>query len=641
MKKGFTLIELLAVIIILGILMLIAIPSVTNYINSSRKEVYVDTSKQLIEGASRMVTKGSISIDDKDTTYYIPCDCIMADKEWKSPYGDFDPAYVAVTLNSDKQYDYYFVGKDSSGIGIPILTRSDLISTESLVTDISQISTSVGIRGNKNIVVFNKTCTGIEEEKKASKLVPGDISKPREVPPVSTTIYWALQDNDGDSKYEKLIISSSEVQGNLKGNFPGTKRFNSSTRPPWFNNASYLTSIVIEGTVAPVSTAWWFCAAGNSSSTFIVDLSNLETGNVTDMDSMFMSTGQYATTWSIGDISNWDTSKVTNMSYMFIWAGHNAHTFDIGDIGKWDVSNVTDMSSMFGHGGGQVNTGAGYEATTWYIGDLSYWDVSKVTNMESMFAEAGYSATIFDIGDLSNWDTSSVTNMNAMFDGAGYKTSSFHLNLSNWDTSKVTKMYYMFSHSGYLSKSWNVEGLDTWDVSKVTTMADMFLYAAYKADSFVLDLSSWNPVKLETMYYTFCDAGYSAKTWSIGDVSQWNTSNLNNFYSAFNHAAYNAVNLSLDLSGWKTSKVTNMAHSFYQFGYKSKSLYLDLSGWNFSRMNTMDYGLYYTGYYATTFTLKIPKTNSNGLNNTTSKLYGSSSSYSLSPPSGKSFTLAV
>ena len=39
---GFTLIELLAVIIILGVLMLVAIPSVTSYVANSRKNSYVE-----------------------------------------------------------------------------------------------------------------------------------------------------------------------------------------------------------------------------------------------------------------------------------------------------------------------------------------------------------------------------------------------------------------------------------------------------------------------------------------------------------------------------------------------------------------------------------------------------------------------
>ena len=75
-EKGFTLIELLAVIIILGILMIIAIPSVTSYINNSRKSAYVDTAKEIISGARNLVNEGKIEMFSTDTTYYIDYGCI-------------------------------------------------------------------------------------------------------------------------------------------------------------------------------------------------------------------------------------------------------------------------------------------------------------------------------------------------------------------------------------------------------------------------------------------------------------------------------------------------------------------------------------------------------------------------------------
>ena len=132
-KKGFTLIELLAVIIILGVLMIIAIPSVTTYIQNSRKSAWVDTSVAYVKSTVNKVNEGGkLQFFTEKVLYMVPVgheaanSCVSVESGGQSPFSDkWRYAYVGVVYNG-KGYDYYFIGEDGAGQGIKFTTQKDL-----------------------------------------------------------------------------------------------------------------------------------------------------------------------------------------------------------------------------------------------------------------------------------------------------------------------------------------------------------------------------------------------------------------------------------------------------------------------------------------------------------------------------------
>lgn len=163
---------------------------------------------------------------------------------------------------------------------------------------------------------------------------------------------------------------------------------------PWSSHGASIKKVVFQSNgsnkvIAPSSVSFLF--SGVSSYMKEVDLSGLDTSNVTNMSNMFDACEALASL----DVSSLNTSNVTNMWGMF--AGCSA--LSSLDLSSFNTSKVRDMYYMF------------QGCTNLASLNLSSFNTSNVTNMRHMFMNCDSLASL----DLSSFDTSKVTDAYGMF----------------------------------------------------------------------------------------------------------------------------------------------------------------------------------------------------------------------------------
>lgn len=129
-KKGFTLVEIIAVLIIIGIIMIIAIPAVSKYIlNSSRAsyasdvQAYVET----IRSEYEMNDYGDYVNDNE--IMIVPIEQIVLEKgdSGKSPFAAYDYSRSYVLIVPERNgFNFYANVVDVRGIGVVMKSSNEL-----------------------------------------------------------------------------------------------------------------------------------------------------------------------------------------------------------------------------------------------------------------------------------------------------------------------------------------------------------------------------------------------------------------------------------------------------------------------------------------------------------------------------------
>lgn len=257
-------------------------------------------------------------------------------------------------------------------------------------------------------------------------------------------IYWGIVGGN------KLVISADPVEGASDGGkFRGNEMYYADSQP-WAEYRSEISTITVgdkEKKIAPSKTTYWF---NDCEKTESIDLSGLDTSNVTDMAGMFLGCSSLTSL----DVSGFNTAKVRSFSGMF----EGCSSLTSLDVRSFDTSEALSMASMF------------RDCESLEALDVSGFDTGNVFG-DGLMDMFGCCRSLRSL-DVSGFNTEYATDITLMFYDCEKLES---LDLSSFSTGKCSGMADMFLGCRALEK---IYVGSEWDTSKVTSDDWMFGGAA-------------------------------------------------------------------------------------------------------------------------------------------------------------------
>ena len=331
--------------------------------------------------------------------------------------------------------------------------------------------------------------------------------------------------------------------------------------PEWKTLGTNVNKVVFNASFAnarPTSCYYWFC--GCSKLTDIEGIENLNTENVTNMNSMF----DRCSALTSLDLTNFNTAKVSDMSYMFMGCSALTTIF-VSD--KFVTDQVTDGRDMFHmcinligaieyDGSKSDHTYANYENGYFSPegGFRAYAEFNEGTGTLTFRRGLSKPAGAYDLNEgnaTPEWrKEKEPEHNNDEFIVPGVKIDISKVVFdASFANARPTSCYKWFDMCTSLTE---IEGIENLNTEKVTNMGSMFS-GCYVLNP--LDVSNFNTQNVEDMSEMFVSC---MKLKSL-NVSNFDTQKVKNMSSMF----YNCNSLtSLDVSNFNTQNVEKMSYMF-------------------------------------------------------------------------------
>ena len=326
----------------------------------------------------------------------------------------------------------------------------------------------------------------------------------------------------GGCGYAEYDLSSKTLTFRYKGVKPeGAYALNEgASEPGWLTYKNEIKEVVFNASFAnarPTSCYYWFSSCKNL--TDIEGIENLNTENVTNMNSMF----DRCSALTSLDLTNFNTAKVSDMSYMFMGCTALTTIF-VSD--KFVTNLVTSSDNMF-------------HMCINLIGAIEY-DGSKSDHTYANYDNGYFSP---EGGFHAYAEFNNATGTLTFSRGLSKPAGAYDLNVGNntpeWSTQKedINKVVFdasfanarptsccrWFADCFYLTE---IEGIENLNTQNVTDMSEMFV-CCYALTS--LDVSNFNTQNVEDM----TDMFLGCEGLSLLDLSNFNTANVMGMSSMF------------------------------------------------------------------------------------------------------------